>query len=87
MYIHTFNGPIYIYIYTNTHILTSLKLPISLSLTLSLSTNYCVCYVYLQVKWEPSEDRGPNGALGKGTFDPSFSVALLVTIYGVSWNM
>jgi hypothetical protein len=36
----------------------------------------------IDVKWQPSEDRGPNGALGKATFDPSFSVALLVTVYG-----
>lgn len=38
----------------------------------------------LQVHWHPTEDRGPNGAVGKGIFDPSFSVALIVTIYGVS---
>ena len=36
------------------------------------------------MKWLPTEDRGPNGAVGKGTFDPSFAVALIVTVYGVS---
>ena len=40
--------------------------------------------MYVQIKWEPTEDRGPNGAVGKATFDPSFAVALIVTIYGVS---
>ena len=51
----------------------------------------CVPYIHtsfwlllLQVKWLPTEDRGPNGAVGKGTFDPSFAVALIVTVYGVS---
>jgi hypothetical protein len=38
----------------------------------------------IDVKWQATEDRGPNGAVGKGTFDPSFSVALIVTIYGDS---
>ena len=37
----------------------------------------------LQVQWKPSEDRGPNGAEGRASFDPIISVALIVTLYRV----
>ena len=30
-----------------------------------------------------SEDRGPNGASGKGKFQPAFCVGLVVTLYKV----
>ena len=38
----------------------------------------------LQVKWVPTEDRGPNGAEGKARFDPPLSISLIVTLYRVS---
>ncbi len=37
----------------------------------------------MQVKWLPTEDRGPNGADGKAMFDPIISVALIVSLYQV----
>ena len=40
-------------------------------------------YFSVQVQWIVSEDRGPNGASGKGKFKPAFSVGLLVTLYKV----
>jgi hypothetical protein len=36
-----------------------------------------------QVQWVVTEDRGPNGAKGKGKFKPAFSVGLVVTLYKV----
>lgn len=39
--------------------------------------------LHTKVHWVVSEDRGPNGASGKGKFQPAFSVGLVVTLYKV----
>ena len=36
-----------------------------------------------QVSWVVKEDRGPNGAEGRGQFKPAFTVGLIVTLYKV----
>ena len=37
----------------------------------------------MQIPCIISEDRGPNGADGKATFNPPLSVSLIVTLYRV----
>lgn len=41
-------------------------------------------HLILQVDWVPTEDRGPQGAEGRATFNPPIAVALIITLYRVS---
>ena len=48
-----------------------------------MTNQICVYHPIVQVQWVVTEDRGPNGAKGKGKFKPAFSVGLVVTLYKV----